>query len=94
MAVAQLLERSLPTPEVHSSIPIGYINNYQISTNCNLEKTKIKKKRPAIPYLFEKKSELLRPGQSPKLANIICGRRQRKEMMTNGPRVIYLMLKP
>ena len=42
--VAQLVEWSLPTPEVRSSIPISDINIGQYSTNCNLEKTKIKKK--------------------------------------------------
>ena len=43
VAVAQLVERSLPTPEIHSSNPdIGII----LSTNCAIEKTKIKKRRP------------------------------------------------
>ena len=57
MVVAQLVERSLPTPEVRGSIPIGDINIDQYSTNCNLEKTKIKKKRPGIfkkEYAFNK----------------------------------------
>ena len=52
VVVAQLVERSLPTPEVRGSIPIGDINIDQYSTNCNLEKTKIKKKRPGKAHLF------------------------------------------
>ena len=51
VVVAQLVERSLPTPEVRGSIPIGDINIDQYSTNCNLEKTKIKKKRPGMAHL-------------------------------------------
>ena len=49
--VAQLVERSLPTPEVRGSIPIGDINIDQYSTNYNVEKTKIKKKRPGLAHL-------------------------------------------
>ena len=48
-------ERSLPTPEVPGSIPIGDINIDQFSTNFNLEKTKIKKikkKRPGMAHLL------------------------------------------
>ena len=42
VVVAQLVERSLPTPEIHGLIPdIGKI----LSTNCTIEKTQIKKKR-------------------------------------------------
>ena len=40
--MAQLVEQSLPTPEVRGSIPIGAINIDQFSTNCNLEKEKTK----------------------------------------------------
>ena len=41
VVVPQLVERSLPTPEVRGSNPISDIKG-QHSTNCNLEKTKIK----------------------------------------------------
>ena len=51
VVVAQLVERSLPTPEVRGLIPIGDIDIDQYSTNCNLEKTKIKKKRPGMAHL-------------------------------------------
>ena len=51
VVVAQLVERSLITPEVRGSIPISNINNDQYSTNCNLEKTKLKKKRPGKAHL-------------------------------------------
>ena len=48
MVVAQLVERSLPTPEIGGSNPdIGKV----LSTNCTLEKTKIKKKRPGMAHL-------------------------------------------
>ena len=55
MVVAQLVERSLPTPEVRGSIPIGEIIIDQYSTNCNLEKRKIKKKRPGMKKVDQKK---------------------------------------
>ena len=46
--MAQLLERSLLTPEIRGSNPIiGKI----LSTNCTIEKTKIKKKRPGMAHL-------------------------------------------
>ena len=49
VVVAQLVERSLPTPEVRGSNPdIGKV----LSTNCTLEKTKIKKKRPGMAHLL------------------------------------------
>ena len=51
MVVAQLVDRSLPTPEVRGLIPIGDIKFYKYSTNCNLEKTKIKIKRPGMAHL-------------------------------------------
>ena len=42
--VAQLLERSLPTPEVRSSNPaIGKLSYGMFTVNC-IEKTKIKEK--------------------------------------------------
>ena len=47
VVVAQLVERSLPTPEICSSNPdISEI----LTTNCTLEKMKIKKKRPGMAY--------------------------------------------
>ena len=50
--MAQLIERSLPTPEIHGSNPkVGKI----ISTNCSVEKTEIKKK---------KKSEIMNRAQN------------------------------
>ena len=46
--MAQLVERSLPTPEVPGSNPdIGKT----LSTNCTIEKTKIKKNRPGMAQL-------------------------------------------
>ena len=48
VVVAQLVEQLLPTPDIRGSNPdIGKI----LSTNCTLEKTKIKKKRPGMAYL-------------------------------------------
>ena len=48
MVVAQLVEQTLPTPEICSSNPdIDKI----LSTNCTIEKTKIKKKRLEWPIL-------------------------------------------
>ena len=48
VVVAQLVERSLTTSEILSSNPvIGKI----LSTNCIIEKTKIKKKRQGMAYL-------------------------------------------
>ena len=45
VVVAQLVERSLPTPEIGGSNPdIGKT----LSTNCTLEKTNIMKKRPGM----------------------------------------------
>ena len=45
MVVAQLVEQRLPTPEIRGS------NTYAKSTNCTIEKTKIKKKRPGMVHL-------------------------------------------
>ena len=43
--VAQLVERSLPTPEIHgSNLDIGKI----LFANCTIEKTKIKKKEKRV----------------------------------------------
>ena len=51
MVVAQLVERSLPTPEIRGLNPdIGKI----LSTNCTIEKTKIKKKRLGMAHLLKK----------------------------------------
>ena len=56
VAVAQLLERSLPTPEVHGSNPV--IGEVLLSiVNC-IEKTKIKKKRPGMALLKKRKNIL------------------------------------
>ena len=52
MVVAQLVERSLPTPEIRGLNPdIGKV----LSTNCTLEKMKIKKKMPGTGDLFKKR---------------------------------------
>ena len=49
MVVAQLVKRSLPTSEIRGSNPvIGKILSTKLFTNCIIEKTKIKKKRPGI----------------------------------------------
>ena len=51
MVVAQLEERSLPTPEIRGSNPdFGKV----LSPNCTLEKTKIKEKRPGMAHLKKK----------------------------------------
>ena len=51
VVVAQLVERLLPTPEIYSLIPdIGKI----LSTNCTIEKTKLKKKRLGMDHLLKK----------------------------------------
>ena len=50
LVVAQLVERSLPTPEIRGLNPdIGKI----LSANCTIEKTKIKKKRPGIFFFYD-----------------------------------------
>ena len=50
MVVAQLVERSLPTPKICGLNPdIGKI----LSTNCIIEKTKINKKRPGMAQLLK-----------------------------------------
>ena len=53
--MAQLVERSLPIPEVSSSNPvIGKIYiEHCFTVNC-IEKTKIKKKRPGTAHFFKK----------------------------------------
>ena len=52
MVVAQLVERTLPTPEICGSIPIiGRILSTKLSTNCSIEKTKIKNKRLGMAHL-------------------------------------------
>ena len=53
VVVAQLVEQSLLTPELNSSnLDIGK----SLSTNCLIEKTKIKKKRPGRS-IFKKPAE-------------------------------------
>ena len=54
VVVAQLVEWLVPTPEVRCLIPIGDINNYQYSTNCNLERTKIKQNGSGKGTSFKK----------------------------------------
>ena len=57
--VAHLVEWSLTTPEMSSSIPdIGKF----LSTNCKIENMKIKKKRPGMAH-FRKKLLLQNPNQ-------------------------------
>ena len=51
VVVAQMVERSIPTPEVHGSNPVVgklYIT-YTYTVNC-IEKTKIMKKRPGMAH--------------------------------------------
>ena len=49
VVVAELVDQSLPTPEIrNSNHDIGKI----LSTNCTIEKTKIKKKRLGMAHLF------------------------------------------
>ena len=51
VVVAQLVERSLPTPEICNSNP----DNCEIfSTNCTIEKTKVMKKRLGMAHLQKK----------------------------------------
>ena len=53
VVVAQLVERSLLTPEVRGSNPVIGNNLYWIfSVNC-IEKTKIKKKRPGLAHFLK-----------------------------------------
>ena len=57
LVVAQLVERLLPTPEIHGLNP----NIIKIlSTNSTIEKTKIKKKRSGMSHLKKKVSNQLR----------------------------------
>ena len=54
MVVAQLVEGSLLTPEIRGSKPvIGENLSTNLSTNCIMEKKKIKKKRPGMA-IFKK----------------------------------------
>ena len=47
--MAQLVERSLPTPEIGgSNLVTGKILSTKSSTNCVIEKMKMKKKRPGF----------------------------------------------
>ena len=54
LVVAQLVERLLPTPEIRGSNPDIIKIVY---TNCTIEKTKIKKKRPGMGHLKKKKKK-------------------------------------
>ena len=49
VVMAQLVGQMLPTPEIRSLNPdIDEI----LTTNCTIEKMKIKKKRPGMAHLF------------------------------------------
>ena len=51
IVVAQLVERSLPTPEIlGSNLVISKILSTKLSTNGIIEKTKTKKKRPGMAH--------------------------------------------
>ena len=55
VVVAQLVERSHPTPEIRSLYPvIGKMLSTNLSTKSIIEKTKIKKTRPGIGHLLKK----------------------------------------
>ena len=54
LVVAQMIEQSLSTPDVRGLSSIRDIND-QYSTNCNLEKTKLMKKRPVMAHVYKKK---------------------------------------
>ena len=56
VVVAQLEERSLPTPEILGSNPVGSKN---LSTNCTIEKTKNKEKVAGNGPSFKKSLEIL-----------------------------------
>ena len=50
--MAQLVEQTLTTPEICGSNPIiGKMLSTKLSTNCLIEKTKIKNKRPGMAHL-------------------------------------------
>ena len=54
VVVAQLVEQSLPIPEVRGSNPVISKNLYRTFTvNC-IENTKIKKKRPGTAHFYKK----------------------------------------
>ena len=49
VVVAQMVEQMLPPPEIRGLNPdIDEI----VTTNCTIEKTKIKKKRPGMAQIF------------------------------------------
>ena len=55
MVVAQLIERSLPIPDIPSSNPlIGKILYWTFTVNC-IEKMRLKKKRPRMAHFYLKK---------------------------------------
>ena len=53
VVVAQLVERSLPIPEVRSLNPVIGKNLFVYCQLC-IEKMKIKKKRPGMAHFFKK----------------------------------------
>ena len=58
VVVAQLVEQSLPIPEIRGSNPvigkILFINRTIVYCQLCSEKTKIKKKRPGMAHFFKK----------------------------------------
>ena len=63
VVVAQLVEHSLPIPEVFGSNPvIGKHLYWTFTVNCN-EKVKIKKKRLGMAHLFEKNTDAIGCGK-------------------------------
>ena len=55
MVVAQLVERSLPIPEVRGSNPVIGKNIQLTFTVNSIEKTKINKKWPRMAHFYKKK---------------------------------------
>ena len=55
MVVAQLVEQSLPTPEIQGS---NLDNGKILSTYCAIDKTKIKKKRPGMAHVQKLKKTI------------------------------------
>ena len=86
VVVAQLVERSLPTPEIRgSNQDIGKF----LSTSCTIEKTKIKKKRLGMAHL--KKTTIIRsiiksePYSPRQLTFSGCGESFRRARPEPGP---------
>ena len=85
--VAQLVERSLPTPEVRGSIPISDINIDQYSNNCNSDNTKIKKKKPGKAHLKKNNYFTIRfavPTRIKSLSKVIVDNGGEKELLVRA----------